>query len=108
MTTPPPADFAVQSIRPLQGEYRKPRVIVEVNTGLVAVVFTVIARQGGRLEACLPETTDGSPGVVGPPEVISRIEAMIRKAVAADLFARAHLNRRPRAGTQFPVGTSVA
>ena len=108
MTTPPPADLAVRSLHLLKGEYRKPRLIAEVSAGPLVVVFTVIARQGGRFEVCLPRTTDGSPAVVGPPEVMSRIEAMIRKAVAADLSAKAHLAQRTGAGIQFPGGTSAA
>ena len=91
------AALVVLAVRLPSSVQRTPRVAVDMVLGPVGLVMTVARkRMNSRLEIRLPETSDGAPGVVLPPELQAEAEAAAVAAVRADPRAWCHLLGRGR------------
>ena len=86
------AALVVLAVRVPSIAQRTPRVAVDLALGPVALVVTVARKRlRGRLDIRLPETSDGAPGVMLPPELQAEAEAAALAAVRANPEAWHHL-----------------
>jgi hypothetical protein len=91
------APLEVLAVRLPSSVQRTPRVAVDLALGPVALVLTVARKRiGNRLEIRLPETSDGAPGVMLPPELQAEAEDVAVAAVRANPEAWHHLLGRGR------------
>ncbi len=84
----------VVAVVAVPGDYRTPRVRVDVALGSVVVAFSAAGLKRQMVEVRAPMSVDGRSAVVVPPDLQKAINAAVFEAVKADRVAWSHLAKR--------------